>query len=162
MIDPSLRRIGVLRGVGVLVVAVGLLARLAWPQLFAGAPAHAPASPAAPAAPAPAGSGAAPAVDAGIGFRSPDRLAEHFEKHGREFGATSAADYLARAQALRDRPPGGDVLEMVRADGVTCRFDRASGAFLAFNRDRTIRTFFRPADGEAYFRRQASRPADAP
>jgi hypothetical protein len=30
-------------------------------------------------------------------------------------------------------------------------------AFLAVNRDGTIRTFFKPNDGEAYFRRQASR-----
>ena len=65
--------------------------------------------------------------------------------------------YLAAAQALRDTPDGGDVLELRRRDGVMTRFDRASGAFLAVNRDGTIRTFFKPNDGVAYFRRQASR-----
>lgn len=65
--------------------------------------------------------------------------------------------YLAAAQALRDAPAGGDVLELRRRDGVVTRFDRASGAFLAVNRDGTIRTFFKPNDGAAYFRRQASR-----
>lgn len=92
-----------------------------------------------------------------IGFRSPQRLAEHFEKHGAEFHAASPQEYLALAQALRDRPAGGDVLEIVRADGVVTRFDRASGAFLAFERHGVIRTFFIPNDGERYFRRQATR-----
>ena len=57
-----------------------------------------------------------------------------------------------RAQSLRDRPAGGEVLEAVRRDGVITRFDRRRGDFLAFDRDRTIRTFFRPNDGEAYLR----------
>jgi pyocin large subunit-like protein len=92
-----------------------------------------------------------------IGFRSRERLIEHFRKHGREFEAADAAAYLALAQALRDRPAGGDVIEAVRRDGVVTRFDRGSGAFIAFDRDLTIRTFFRPNDGEAYFRRQLGR-----
>jgi pyocin large subunit-like protein len=98
------------------------------------------------------------AVRRDIGFRSRDRLVDHYEKHGREFGRISMDEYLLQAQTLRDRPAGGDVLELVReVDGVVSRFDRASGAFLAFNRDRTIRIYFKPNDGEAYFRRQARR-----
>ncbi|MCU0222904.1 MAG: hypothetical protein MUF27_02310 [Acidobacteria bacterium] len=102
--------------------------------------------------------GAPSPARAAIGFRSPGRLAEHFEKHGAEFGAATPQDYLALAQALRDRPSGSEVLELVRADGVITRFDRATGAFLAFERDGVIRTFFVPNDGERYFRRQAARP----
>ncbi len=67
------------------------------------------------------------------------------------------AAYLGAAQLLRDAPLGGNVLEVQRRDGVMTRFDRGSGAFLAANRDGTIRTFFKPNDGERYFRRQASR-----
>jgi hypothetical protein len=92
-----------------------------------------------------------------IGFRRPEFLTEHFQKHGAEVGARDEAAYLAMAQTLRDRPAGGMVLEAVRYDHVTTRFDRASGAFLAFNSDLTIRTFFRPNDGEEYFRRQLER-----
>ena len=96
---------------------------------------------------------------AGIGFRSRTRLVEHYEKHGREFGSISLDTYLAMAQTLRDAPAGGMVLEIVRpADGVVSRFDKSNGAFLAFNPDRTIRTYFKPNDGESYFRRQAKRP----
>jgi pyocin large subunit-like protein len=93
----------------------------------------------------------------GIGFRTSTQLDEHFARHGGEFGNISRADYLRRAQALRDAPAGGDVLEIRRIDGVVSRFDRATGAFIAFDTDGTIRTFFRPNDGEAYFRRQARR-----
>ena len=93
-----------------------------------------------------------------VGFRSRARLVEHFQKHGGEFGRVSESEYLARAQALRDAPAGGDVLEVVRpSDGVISRFDRGTGAFLATDADGTIRTFFKPNDGEAYFRRQANR-----
>ncbi len=93
-----------------------------------------------------------------VGFRSRARLEEHFQKHGSEFGRVSISEYLVLAQTLRDAPAGGDVLELVRpSDGVVSRFNRASGAFLAADANGTIRTFFKPNDGEAYFRRQAKR-----
>lgn len=96
-------------------------------------------------------------VATGIGFRNLDRLEEHYRKHGQEFGDITQAEYLRRAQQLRDAPVGGSVLELRRADGVITRFDRESGAFIAFDPDRIIRTFFRPNAGERYFRRQAAR-----
>jgi hypothetical protein len=120
-----------------------------------------PSAPPAPAARAQAGfsvPGAATViVGTGIGFRSRKQFDEHFAKHGREFGAVSQLEYLYEAQQLRDAPVGGDVEEIVRSDGSSSRFDRKSGAFLAFNSDGTIRTFFKPNNGESYFRRQAER-----
>jgi len=92
-----------------------------------------------------------------VGFASRTKLVEHYEKHGREFGSVTIDEYLGMAQELRDRPADGSVVEAARSDGVVTRFDRASGAFIAFNADRTIRTFFKPNDGEAYFRRQLNR-----
>mgnify|MGYP003338980849 FL=1 len=92
-----------------------------------------------------------------VGFASARSLEEHYEKHGHEFGAVTRQQYLAMAQTLRDVAAGGPVLEVVRKDGVVTRFDRDSGAFIAVNPDRTIRTFFKPNDGERYFRRQAER-----
>ncbi len=47
--------------------------------------------------------------------------------------------------------------QTVRADGVTTRFDRQTGAFIAYNPNGVIRTFFKPNDGERYYRRQAER-----
>jgi hypothetical protein len=95
----------------------------------------------------------------GVGFRSRERLEEHFAKHGQEFGEISIEEYLARAQRLRDAPVGGDILELRRPRGFA-RLDRATGAFGAYDDDGTIRTFFRPRDGESYFRRQAQRYGD--
>lgn len=92
-----------------------------------------------------------------VGFTSARALDEHYEKHGAEFGSVSKREYLAMAQALRDVAAGGPILEAVRKDGVITRFDHDSGAFIAVNPDRTIRTFFKPNDGERYFRRQAER-----
>src|SRR5882672_2065823 len=88
---------------------------------------------------------------ADIGFRDREHLEEHFRKHGAEFGAATAEDYLRLARRLRDRPVGPDLLESVRADGTVTRYDRTTHGFIAFERDGTIRTFFRPNDGEAYF-----------
>ena len=92
-----------------------------------------------------------------VGFRSAERLDEHYRKHGREFGSIGREEYLRRAQNLRDRPAGGAVLQAVRQDGVITRFDRVSRAFVAFDADGVIRTFFVPNDGERYFQRQARR-----
>lgn len=93
----------------------------------------------------------------GPGFRSKQQFDDHFAKHGAEFGHISKENYLRMAQELRDAPVSQDILEVVRADGVITRFDLKRGHFLAFNRDRTIRTFFIPNEGEKYFRRQAQR-----
>jgi pyocin large subunit-like protein len=94
---------------------------------------------------------------AGPGFRSPQLLDEHFAKHGAEFGAISKVEYLRLAQALRDAPPGGPILEARRPNGEFSRFDRRHGYFGAYNRNGIIRTFFIPSNGERYFERQARR-----
>jgi pyocin large subunit-like protein len=105
----------------------------------------------------PAATTPAVSVRTNIGFRSRKQLDEHFAKHGWEFDGASRQEYLLQAQQLRDAPVGRDVEEIVRDDGTSSRFNRKSGAFLAFNSDGTIRTFFKPNDGENYFRRQAGR-----
>jgi pyocin large subunit-like protein len=92
-----------------------------------------------------------------VGFVDERRLEEHYRKHGAEFGNITKIDYLHQAQLLRDTAVGGPVLQTVRADGVTTRYDRQTGAFIAFNRNGTIRTFFKPNDGERYYHRQAER-----
>jgi MprA protease rhombosortase-interaction domain-containing protein len=93
----------------------------------------------------------------GPGFRSRRQFDEHYAKHGREFGNISQQEFLLRAQALRDAPAGGAILQAVTPDGIVSRFDRKTGAFGAYNPDRTIRTFFIPNAGERYFHRQASK-----
>jgi hypothetical protein len=93
----------------------------------------------------------------GVGFADPRRLDEHYEKHGAEFGNITKQDYLHQAQLLRDAKVEGPILQTVRSDGVVTRFDRQTGAFIAYNANGVIRTFFKPNDGERYYRRQAER-----
>lgn len=97
---------------------------------------------------------------AGPGFTSKRSLDDHYEKHGAEFGKITKQQYLEMAQSLRDAKAGGDVLEARRADGVVTRYHRKNGWFIAYNANGRIRTFFKPNDGERYFRRQAARPAN--
>ena len=92
-----------------------------------------------------------------IGFASRERLVEHYQKHGREFGAITMEEYLRQAQDLRDRNVSDDVLEIVRQDRVITRFERSTGSFIAFNPTGTIRTYFKPNIGETYFHRQSQR-----
>jgi len=144
--------------VGVLVMAilvVVLVVLRLYPQgsrpIAVGASVPAPTEATTTTAAAPHGFGA------GVGFRSPERLREHFEKHGAEFRGADEGEYLALAQALRDASVGNNVLESIRSDGVVSRFDRASGTFVAFDADGVLRTCFKPNDGERYFERQAKR-----
>lgn len=116
------------------------------------------AAPAAAAASVPAVPSVPEGAPSAVGFRTRDRLLDHYARHGAEFKAASPEAYLALAQALRAAPPGGEVREIVRpTDGVISKFDRRTGAFVAFDADSIIRTFFKPNDGEAYFERQARR-----
>lgn len=96
---------------------------------------------------------------ADVGFRSRERLVDHFRKHGHEFDSASPQDYLRIAQGVRDAALGDDVIERRRADGVITRYQRSSGTFVAFDSRGVLRTCFRPNDGEAYFERQSRRPA---
>lgn len=96
-------------------------------------------------------------TDLRIGFASRQKLVQHYKKHGAEFGSITLEEYLQLAQTLRDKPAGGDILEYIRPDRVGSRYEKSSNAFIAFNSDKTIRTFFKPNDGAAYFHRQKNK-----
>ena len=108
-------------------------------------------------APAPGDAGTGKTWGTRVGFVNERRLDEHYDKHGPEFGRITKQDYLHQAQLLRDAKAGDPILEIVRGDGVVSRFDRQTGAFIAFNANGVIRTFFKPNDGERYYKRQAER-----
>lgn len=132
-----------------IVLLAGACRQADAPMRQVSAPAPAPSTATNPSSPI--------AVHAEVGFGSRQKFLDHFEKHGREFGTLTADEYLRQAQILRDQPVSKDVLEVVRADGVVTRFDKTTGAFLAFNNDLTIRTYFKPNDGANYFWRQSRR-----
>ncbi len=92
-----------------------------------------------------------------VGFASEQKLKQHYLKHGKEFGNVALEEYLKLAQMLRDQKVGSDIVEHIRADGIVSRYERSTGTFVAFNNDKTIRTCFKPNDGESYFHRQKNK-----
>jgi pyocin large subunit-like protein len=93
----------------------------------------------------------------GAEFRSKHVLDDQFDKHGSEFGRITKQQYVQMAQQLRDKRPGGSVVEARRPDGTLLRFDRKRGHFGVYDPDGTIRGFFVPPDGVRYFERQAKK-----
>lgn len=91
-------------------------------------------------------------VGVSYNFRYPDRLTEHFRKHGSEVGASSEADYLAKANAVIKNPAALHKLEAEDNDHVY--FVEATGEIVFLSQDGYIRTYF--ISDRAYFERQGA------
>lgn len=94
-----------------------------------------------------------------------ETLQDHFDRHGADFRATSPDDYAAKAWQFLQRARAGQLLLKWDAEEDSLRvFDPASGAFAAYNRDGTTKTFFRP-NSASYWNRQPGRsiqPSELP
>ena len=88
-----------------------------------------------------------------------ETLADHFERHGRDFNARKPDDYAAQAAAFLQRARTTGLPAKRDADGSLRVFDPATGAFAAYNRDGTTRTYFKPGS-PGYFERQPGTPVD--
>ncbi len=91
---------------------------------------------------------------------SPASLQDHFARHGGDFAAKSADDYAAQAWQFRQRARSGSLLVKIDEDGVQRIYDPATGAFAAYNRDGTTKTYFKPGSRD-YFTRQPGQPVKA-
>lgn len=80
-------------------------------------------------------------------------LADHFERHGGDFRAKNADDYARMAWEFQQRAKTEGLPTKVDSDGVKRIYDPKSGAFGAYNRDGTTKTFFKP-NSRDYFERQ--------
>ena len=89
---------------------------------------------------------------------NPKSLADHFARHGKDFGAKSADDYAKQASDFFRRSQADRLPTKIDADGVIRVYDPRSNTFGAFNPDGTTRTFFKPTS-PTYFDRQ---PGGAP
>ncbi len=64
---------------------------------------------------------------------------------------------MARASLdLLGRSEGGDILGHTRANGDVLRYNRATNDFAVMANDGTIRTYFRPSGGIAYWNAQVT------
>ena len=79
-----------------------------------------------------------------------------FDKNGKDFGATSEAQYVAKTHAFVDAPPAG-VKRIARSNGDALLYDAKSNTFAVVTKAGAPRTMFKPRDGAAYWDQQVVR-----
>ncbi len=79
-----------------------------------------------------------------------------FNKNGKDFGAATEADYVAKAHAFVDAPPNG-VQKLTRSNGDELIYDGKTNTFAVATKDGAPRTMFKPRDGANYCREQVQR-----
>jgi len=87
------------------------------------------------------------------GFVDASSRADHFKRHGGDFGASSEQAYESLARQFLNGPLGATILEGVRrSNGDVIRFDRVTQTFAVMRVDGIIKTFFKPDPGIHGFR----------
>ena len=86
-------------------------------------------------------------------------LQDHFDRHGSDFGARTPDDYAAQAWLFLQRARVEGLPAKRDETGVLRVFDAQTGAFAAYNRDGTTKTYFKPGR-RSYFADQPGKPED--
>ena len=81
-----------------------------------------------------------------------------YGKNGKDFGAVTEADYVAKAHAFVDAPPSG-VQKLERSNGDALLYDQRTNTFAVVTRAGAPRTMFKPRDGLTYWKQQEQREA---
>ena len=85
-------------------------------------------------------------------------LQDHFDRHGKDFHATSPDDYARQAWEFLQRATSeGLPAKIDESDGTLRVWDPRTHAFAAYNRDGTAKTYFKPGSPD-YFQRQPGKP----
>lgn len=71
-------------------------------------------------------------------------LADHFRRHGADFGAKTADDYVQQASRFFQRSQLDNLPTKVDSAGVIRVYDPKTNTFGSFNPDGTIKTFYKP------------------
>ena len=84
------------------------------------------------------------ALDTATTWARAETLADHFVRHGADFGAQTADEYAKMAsQFFQDSQRAGFPTK-IDSRGIIRVFDPQSGSFGSFNANGTTRTFFKP------------------
>lgn len=87
------------------------------------------------------------------------KIARLFERNGADFGAATAADYLAKIETFTERPPAGTE-RVERPNGDVLLYQASTNTFAVVSRDGVPKTMFKPRDGAAYWAQQKERAPD--
>src|SRR3984957_340801 len=79
-----------------------------------------------------------------------------FNKNGKDFGAATEAQYVAKVHAFVDAPPAG-IKRIARSNGDALLYDAKSNTFAVVTKAGAPRTMFKPRDGSAYWDQQVAR-----
>ena len=79
-----------------------------------------------------------------------------FTKNGADFGAANENDYVAKAHAFIDHPPG-DLQTVDRRNGDRLLYSASDNVFEVVSRYGAPRTMFKPRGGAAYWTQQKER-----
>ena len=85
-------------------------------------------------------------------FRNEKLLNEHFEKHGDEFGFSTASEYEASAGKVVNDSRALHKLE--KEDGDDVYYIEETNEFVVISKDGYIRTYFKPDSGIKYYEKQ--------
>jgi hypothetical protein len=107
-------------------------------------------------APAPLASDGKPIWAANRKHTAQENADYQFGKNGKDFGAASEADYVAKVHAFVDTPPTG-VQKVARANGDALLYDAKTNTFAVVSKTGAPRTMFKPRDGASYWQQQVSR-----
>ncbi|WP_221119613.1 hemagglutinin repeat-containing protein [Rhizobium lentis] len=81
----------------------------------------------------------------GVGaFGSVAKLQDHYNRHGNDFGAKSAAEYQAQAKAFLGGPIAPGILEKIRSNGDIVRYNPTTDEFGVVSSGGIIRTYYKP------------------
>lgn len=75
---------------------------------------------------------------------NPSTLADHFTRHGADFGANSAIDYAGKASRFLQESQRVGLPTKIGSDGVIRVYDAKTNTFGSYNSNGTTRTFFKP------------------
>jgi pyocin large subunit-like protein len=82
-----------------------------------------------------------------------------FGRNGKDFNATTEAEYVAKAHAFIDAPPAG-IKRVERSNGDALLYDARTNTFAVATSAGAPRTMFKPRDGASYWQQQVDREAD--
>ena len=92
-----------------------------------------------------------------VRFETPEKMQKHYDKHIDKYGNISISEYIALANELVNAKDTYDIERIVRSDESTAIYRFSTNDFLVITKDGYIRTFFKPDDGEAYWREEHER-----
>ena len=92
-----------------------------------------------------------------VRFETPEKMQKHYDKHIDKYGNISISEYIALANELVNAKDTDDIERLVRSDESTAIYRFSTNDFLVITKDGYIRTFFKPDDGEAYWREEHER-----